>query len=207
MFQASQLLSNQEGLVHSLQHPASVLQLAAGLTNQWMACWLVNILSVNPEYDQSINESKIYITANFVSIFTFLYFPLQVPSYSVVSMSFLLYYSCSISKLPISTPLPNVLSLAWIPAAASKLVSPIPHSFSLIYAQIGKAVQLEILLFCFPCMKQNLAFQWERFLTLQRKCKKRTFWAPDSYQTLNSVLSTYPPFIQADTCEPSYSHI
>ena len=104
MFQASQLLSNSEGLAHSLQHPASVLQLAPGLTNQWMACWLVNILSVNPEYDESINKSKICTTAHFVSIFTFLYLPLQVPSYSVFSMSFLLHYSCSISKLPFASP-------------------------------------------------------------------------------------------------------
>lgn len=196
MFQASQLLSNSEGLAHSLQHPASVLQLAPGLTNQWMACWLVNILSVNPEYDESINKSKICTTAHFVSIFTFLYLPLQVPSYSVFSMSFLLHYSCSISKLPFASPLPNVLSHTWITAAASKLVSPTPRSFPLIYAQRGKAVQLEILLFCFLCVKQNLAFQWERFLALQRKCKKRTFRAPDSDQTLNLVLSTHPPFIQ-----------
>ena len=140
-----------------------------------------------------------------MSIFTFLYFPLQVPSYSVVSMSFVLFL------LHLKTSHLHSTSKCFIPRLdlCSSIQTSLPNSpfFSLIYAQIGKAVQLEILLFCFPYVKQNLAFQWERFLTLQRKCKKRTFWAPDSYQTSNLVLSMYPQFIQTDTCEPSYSHI
>ena len=110
MFQASQLLSNSEGLAHSLQHPASVLQLAPGLTNQWMASWLVNILSVNPEYDESISESKIYTTANFVSIFTVLYLPLQVPSYSVFSE-----FSFALFLLHLKTSLLHSTSKCFIP--------------------------------------------------------------------------------------------
>lgn len=125
-----------------LQHSAPALQLATGLTDQWRGILAVNTLNIIPEYNQSVSERKIHTTANLVSALAFSYLLLTVPNHSPVSMSSLFCtISYSISKFPIPIPLSNFFSHTWIMTTASKLISPIPHSFPLVDAQIRESCE------------------------------------------------------------------